>query len=56
MGNQYSSAMYFCKPSETSSVFFVSSPIAQNNVSFYVSNEEYEHKAVMNSMGVEADW
>lgn len=56
LANQYSSEMYFCKSSETSKVFLVSSPTAQNNVSSYVSNEEYEHEAVMNGMGLEVDW
>lgn len=48
--------MYLCKSSETSNVFLVYSPMAQNNVSSYVSNEEYEHEAMMNGMGVEVDW
>lgn len=48
--------MYFCKPSETSKVFLVSSPMAKHNVFSYVSNKEYEHEAVMSGMGVEVDW
>lgn len=48
--------MYFSKSSETSEVFLVSSPMAKNNVSSYVSNEEYEHEAVMNGVVVEVNW
>lgn len=48
--------MYFCKSSETSKVFLVSSPMAQNNVSSYVSSEAYQHETLMNGMGVEVDW
>lgn len=34
----------------------MSSPTAQNDVFSYVSNEEYEHEAVMSGMGTEDDW
>lgn len=56
IGNQYSSAMYFCKSSETSKVFLLSSLMAQSNISSYISSGEYEHEAVMNGMRVEVDW
>lgn len=44
--------MYLCKSSEASAVLLAPTPTAQNEISSYDSEEEYQHETVTKVMGV----